>query len=128
MVDETLRACEDALRAAQLAGDVPALERLLDDALLFTGPDGQVYGKADDLEAHRLGWVRIGRLVPSEERVRELGAVAVVSVRMDMAGSWKGEAFEGPFRYTRVWRRAEDGWRVAAGHVSAVLPASSPAT
>ena len=128
MVDETLRACEDALRAAQLAGDVPALERLLDDALLFTGPDGQVYGKADDLEAHRLGWVRIGRLVPSEERVRELGAVAVVSVRMDMAGSWKGEAFEGPFRYTRVWRRAEDGWRVVAGHVSAVLPASSPAT
>ena len=128
MVDETLRACEDALRAAQLAGDVPALERLLDDALLFTGPDGQVYGKADDLEAHRLGWVRIGRLVPSEERVRELGAVAVVSVRMDMAGSWKGEAFEGPFRYTRVWRRAEDGWRVVAGHVSAVLPTSSPAT
>lgn len=128
MVDETLRACEDALRAAQLAGDVPALERLLDDALLFTGPDGQVYGKADDLEAHRLGWVRIGRLVPSEERVRELGAVAVVSVRMDMAGSWKGEAFEGPFRYTRVWRRAEDGWRVVAGHGSAVLPASSPAT
>ena len=128
MVDETLGACEDALRAAQLAGDVPALERLLDDALLFTGPDGQVYGKADDLEAHRLGWVRIGRLVPSEERVRELGAVAVVSVRMDMAGSWKGEAFEGPFRYTRVWRRAEDGWRVVAGHGSAVLPASSPAT
>jgi len=128
VVDETLRACEDALRAAQLAGDVPALERLLDDALLFTGPDGQVYGKADDLEAHRLGWVRIGRLVPSEERVRELGAVAVVSVRMDMAGSWKGEAFEGPFRYTRVWRRAEDGWRVVAGHGSAVLPASSPAT
>lgn len=121
--DESLRASEDALRRAQLAGDVAALERLVDDALLFTGPDGAVYGKADDLDAHRQGWVRITRLEPSEEQVREAGDWAIVSVRMDMAGSWKGAPFAGPFRYTRVWRRTGDGWRVVAGHVSAILPA-----
>jgi hypothetical protein len=28
---------------------------LLDDDLVFTGPDGAVYGKHDDLDAHRRG-------------------------------------------------------------------------
>ena len=81
---------------------------------------GAIYGKADDLEAHRAGWVRITRLEPSDEHIQRFGAVAVVSVRMQMAGSFKGAAFAGPFRYTRVWREAAGGWRVVAGHVSAV--------
>ena len=118
---EALLACEAAIRRAQLAGDVAALDRLVDDALVFTGPDGAVYGKADDLDAHRQGWVRITRLEPSEERVQRFGRVAVVSVRMEMAGTFHGAAFAGPYRYTRVWCERPDGWRVVAGHVSAVL-------
>lgn len=118
---DSLLACEAALRTAQLEGDVAALERLLDDALVFTGSDGAVYGKTEDLDAHRRGWVRITRLEPSEERVERYGGVAVVSVRMEMAGSWQGVPFEGPFRYMRVWRRTGDGWRIVAGHVSAVV-------
>lgn len=118
--DLTLHAAEDALRRAQLAGDVAALDRLVDDALVFTGPDGLVYGKADDLEAHREGWVCITRLEPSEERVLRFGPVAVITVRMEMAGSFKGMPFAGPFRYTRVWREGPAGWRIVAGHVSAV--------
>ena len=126
MSARSLAECEAALRRAQLAGDVAALDGLIDDALLFTGSDGAVYGKADDLDAHRRGWVRIGRLDPTEEQVQEHGDFAVVSVRMDMAGSWKGEPFEGAFRYTRIWRRVPDGWRVVAGHVSAA-PVTAPA-
>ena len=117
---DPLRAREAALRQAQLSGDVSALDRLVDDALVFTGPDGAVYGKADDLDAHRQGWVRITRLEPSDERVQRFGRVAVVSVRMEMAGTFKGTPFAGPFRYTRVWCERPDGWRVVAGHVSAV--------
>ena len=122
LADDSLRAREAALRRAQLTGDAATLERLVDDALVFTGPDGAVYGKADDLAAHRQGWVRITRLEPSEERVQRFGNVAVVSVRMEMAGTFKGVPFAGPFRYTRVWCERPDGWRVVAGHVSAVQP------
>ncbi len=119
-MDPELQACEAKLRNAQLAGDAAALEVLLDDALMFTGPDGAVYGKADDLDAHRRGWIVITRLEPSDERAQQHGDLAIVSVRMEMAGSWRGEAFEGPFRYTRVWRRFANGWRIVAGHVSAI--------
>jgi hypothetical protein len=88
---------------------------------VFTGPNGAVYGKKDDLDAHRRGLVRITRLEPSEERIQRFGDIAVVSVRMEMSGTFEGETFAGPFRYTRVWRAQADSWRIVAGHVSAVL-------
>ncbi len=119
--EASLRECEAALRQAQLASDVRILDRLLDDALVFTGPKGAVYGKKDDLDAHRHGVIRITRLEPSEERIQRFGHIAVVSVRMEMSGTFEGEAFAGPFRYTRVWRADADGWRVVAGHVSGVV-------
>jgi hypothetical protein len=40
-----VQSAELALRQAQLAGDVAVLETLLDDALVFTGPDGAIYSK-----------------------------------------------------------------------------------
>ena len=118
--EESLLECEAALRRAQVASDVAEIDRLVDEELVFTGPDGALYSKADDLEAHRTGMVRIARLEPSEERVQRFGSIAVISVRMDMAGSFRGEPFAGPFRYTRVWCARPEGWRVVAGHVSAV--------
>jgi hypothetical protein len=118
--DAALHTCEAALRRAQLTSDVAELDRLVDEALVFTGPNGLVYGKADDIDAHRRGLIRITRLDPSEERVQRFGEIAVVSVRMEMSGTFEGAAFAGPFRYTRVWRAHGDAWRIVAGHVSAV--------
>ena len=119
--DDALRAAEAALRQAQLTNDTEALDRLLDESLVFTGPDGAIYGKADDLHAHRERWLRLTRLEPSEERVQRFGRIAVVSVRMEMAGSFKGAPLGGSYRYTRIWCKRPEGWRIVAGHVSAVL-------
>jgi hypothetical protein len=119
--DDALRAAEAALRQAQLTNDTEALDRLLDESLVFTGPDGALYGKADDLHAHRERWLRLTRLEPSEERVQRFGRIAVVSVRMEMAGSFKDAPLGGSYRYTRIWCKRPEGWRIVAGHVSAVL-------
>ena len=43
-----MRTAERRLQAAQLASDVAALDELLDDRLVSTGPDGALYGKQDD--------------------------------------------------------------------------------
>ena len=119
-MDSGLHESENALRRAQLASDAGALDRLVDESLIFTGPDGGIYRKTDDLDAHRNGWIRITRLDPSEEHVQEFGEIAVISVRMEMAGLFHDAPFSGSFRYTRVWRHFADGWRIVSGHVSAI--------
>lgn len=117
---------EAELRAAQLAADVAALDGLIAEELLFTGPDGRLGTKAQDLEAHGSGAVRFRRHEPEELRVRRVGAnVAVSALRARLAVEVGEMVHEGTFRYTRVWAREPDGtWRVVGGHVSEV-PAGS---
>lgn len=122
-------ALEAALRAAQLDADVAALDRLIADALLFTGPDGELGTKAQDLELHGSGAVRFRSHEPEELRVRRVGSdVMVCALRARLAVEVAGRLVRGTFRYTRVWAR-EHGteWRVVGGHVSEVRPLASDA-
>src|SRR5690606_24042503 len=118
---------EARLRAAQLAADVNALDALIDEELLFTGPDGQLATKAQDLAAHASGAVRFLAHEPEELRVRRVGPdVAIAALRTRLSVRVLGAELRETSRYTRVWARQIDGrWRVVAGHVSAVPPASS---
>jgi hypothetical protein len=59
---EALRAAERRLQRAQLASDVAALDELIDDRLVFTGPDGKHYTKQDDLRVHRSGQQSMSRV------------------------------------------------------------------
>lgn len=112
---------EADLRAAQLAADVVALDRLIADDLLFTGPDGKLGTKAQDLAAHRSGVIRIREHAPSELRVRRLGIdAAIVALRTRLLVEVNGSPVHGMYRYTRVWAREGGRWRVAGGHVASV--------
>jgi hypothetical protein len=120
--DPEIIALEARLRSAQLAADVVELDALIAERLLFTGPDGQVGTKAQDLDAHRSGIVRFRAHEPEELRVRRIGGdVAVTALRARLAVEVAGTLVSGTYRYTRVWAR-EDGeaWRVVGGHVSEV--------
>lgn len=106
----------------KLNADVIALERLIADELLFTGPDGQLGSKAEDLALHSSGAVRFRSHEPEELRVRRVGVdVAVSALRARLTVEVHGELLSGTYRYTRVWAR-ENGstWRVVGGHLSAV--------
>ena len=122
--DAEVVSLEARLRAAQLAADVSALHALIADELLFTGPDGSVGTKEQDLAAHRSGAVRFRAHEPEELRVRRVGAdVAVTALRARLTVEVGGTLAHGTYRYTRVWAREADGrWRVVGGHVSAVAP------
>jgi hypothetical protein len=119
MTDPIL-AREEELRQAQLSSDVEALDRLLDDELVFTTLNGSVVGKGDDLALHRSGMFKITRMDPGERHVLRLGTVVAVSVRMETAARIDGAEVSGPLRYTRVWCERPGGWRVVAGHMSTV--------
>lgn len=119
--DDVIQAREAELRQAQLSGDVAALDRLIDDDLIFTAIDGSLVAKADDLEMHRSGRLKITMMEPRDWKIRHLGSTAIVSVRMAFEGVMDGADVGGALRYTRVWQEWPDGWRVVAGHMSRVM-------
>jgi ketosteroid isomerase-like protein len=118
MNDDPILDGEAALIDAQFNNDVAALDQLLDDELMFTALDGLIATKKDDLNAHRARRLRLKRSVPTDRRIQRLGDVAVVNVRMEMAGTYDGAPFAGAYRYTRVWCKRPGGWRIVAGHIS----------
>src|SRR4051812_41105982 len=115
MADDPILAVEDELREAMLAGDVGALDRLLDDDLVFISHVGEVVGKAEDLEMHRTGRLRITSMTPSDRRIQRLGSTVVVSVRMHTSAIVDGTPVEQTFRYTRVWHQRVGGWKIVSG-------------
>lgn len=104
-----------------IASDLAALDELISSDLLFTNHLGQVFDKQDDLALHRSGILKFHAIVPSEMRVKASGALAVVSVRMALAGAYDSAPFAADLRYTRIWRLSDHGaWHIVAGHSSAV--------
>lgn len=113
---------EEKLRQAMLFSDVSTLDELIADDLVFTMHTGVLVDKQTDLEAHRAGIQKLTTLNGQAQRVQIYDNAAVVTVKMEIAGTFQGEAFAGTFRYTRVWAQPQGRWQIVAGHVSQVLP------
>ena len=120
-----LLAAERALQAAQLTGDVSALDRLLDDRLVAIGPDGARYTKDDDLAGYRSGSSVVSELVEEDLELIVAGATGVTFFTGSIAGTFAGAPMSARLRYTRAWTHDDQaGWRVLAAHI-AVLPPPS---
>ncbi len=100
---------QEALPCGILTSDVAVLDRLLDDLLLFTSIDGTLACKNDDYPCSVLD--------ACESR---LGETSVVSVRMNAEAAMDGVPVTATLRYTRVWHKRPEGWRLVAGHMSTV--------
>jgi ketosteroid isomerase-like protein len=119
LMDE-LREAERRLQAAQLAGDIAALERLLDDRMIFTfGPDGKCYTKQDNLQLHRLRQQVLTKVVEEDLTVLVEGRTGVTWFLGALEGTFAGTPFTARLRYTRTWIHDDDhGWRIVAAHAS----------
>jgi hypothetical protein len=111
---------EDRLRLAMLSSDIAVLDALLSEGLTFVDQNGRVLSKADDLDAHRSGLLRLSRLDYSTRRIQPTGHCAVVTLRADIEGAYAITPFSGLFAYTRVWGHFNGTWRVLAAHCSMV--------
>ena len=112
---------EERLRLAMMDSDVAQLDALLADELVFTNHLGHLLSKQADLAAHQQRLLTITALKASEQHVRIEGRVAVVSVRMQLTGTYHDAETHGDFRFTRVWAQAPDGaLQVIAAHSGVV--------
>jgi hypothetical protein len=119
-LEESLRAAEHRLQAAQLAGDADALDDLLDDRLLYTGgPDGARYSKSDDLSIQRSRRQRLTRVEEDDLSVLVDGQLGVTWFRGTLEGVFDGTEFSARLSFTRTWTYSpSSGWRVIAAHAS----------
>ena len=125
--DPEIVALEERLRSAQLNADGEALDQLISDDLLFTGPDGNLATKSVDIGAHQSGLIRFLKHEPKEMKIRKVGAdVAIVALRTFLEVEVSGNVISGTYRYTRVWAREGDrSWRVVGGQVSEISHATT---
>jgi len=116
---------EERLRVAMLRSDVDELDALIHDDLLFVGPDGGIYTKADDLHLHRSGAQRMSQADWHSVEVRSYGMTCVTAVTAQLSGTFMGAPFSGRFRYVRTWVQQEGDWRVVSGSVCAIAATES---
>ncbi|MEU7581722.1 nuclear transport factor 2 family protein [Streptomyces sp. NPDC041068] len=120
-----LSVAERRLQAAQLASDVNVLDELIDDAGQFTGPDGNLHSKQDDLRAHATGHQVLTRLDEEDLQVLATAYTGVTWFLGTLEGSVGGQPLAARIRYTRTWVRGRTGWKVIAAHATFVTAASA---
>lgn len=121
IVETQIIDAEERLRRAMIASDVNVLDELLAPEIIITNHFGQLMSKEDDLAAHKSGLIKIHELTPSERQIQIHGEVAIVSVRMQIVGSYDGNPANGDFRFTRVWAISGSGtYHIVAAHIGMV--------
>lgn len=103
-----------------LAADVEKLDALIEEDLLFVGPTGSLLSKEADLGLYRSGEQSMSAIDLQERHFRIGMQAAAVSSLAFVVGSFKGQGFQGHFRYLRIWHRSTTGWKLVAGSVSQV--------
>lgn len=123
---ESLRTAERRLQAAQLASDVDALTELMDDAVRFTAPDGNLYTKQDDLRVHESGQQVLTRVEEEDLQILATEHTGITWFLGTLEGTVGGEPFAARMRYTRTWIHDQGGWRILAAHATILTDNRTP--
>ncbi len=107
---------------AHLRGDADALERLWSDELRVVVPRMAPLTKAEALSFFRSGRMKFLRYETSELDVLVYANTAVVSGRVRRSRERGGQVVEDNWRFTKVYVRTGDAWRVVAYHASETGP------
>ncbi len=124
-----VEALEEQWRVAQLAGDIPAMDKLLSDDYIGISMTGQVHTKAQQLERMRSRAFVLNKIDLGEIQVKLVGAIAIVTSRADVEGVSDGIPVKGTYRYTRVYQRLPSGdWRITSFEATRVPTPRGPKT
>lgn len=121
VLESEIIAAEEKLRVAMLNSDTGILDELMSSELIFTNHLGHLLTKQDDIAAHTSGLLTLVELTPSEQRIHMSSGIAIVSVRMQLSGSYAGMKTAGDFRFTRVWSLSPSGnWQIIVANACLV--------
>lgn len=115
MAEENLRRLDDQIRVAMINGDVDILNSLMADDFVGTNPFNRVVNREHVLEMVRAGRLRHSQFERVIDEVRLWGDTAVV-IGHETVTDKGGPARER--RYTDVWRRQDQQWRLTVRHAN----------
>lgn len=115
-LDQTaIQHVEQQLLTAIQTKDFTLLDELLHDDLLFVIPTGQTVTKAMDLENLKSGNLVIESMTTTEQQISRIADTAVVSVVVQLKGTYLGQPIDNAFKYIRTWNLFGQQWKVIGG-------------
>lgn len=118
-MENEMQALLDARAAALVRGDAAFFREFLADEFVYTNAGGTVFDKAGYIEFFLVsGDMRWRSQEIDDFRVRGHGDVAIVTCRLRDRAEFRGQAIDGRFRSTLVFRRRGDAWLCLAGHAT----------
>jgi hypothetical protein len=114
---------QQTLANAWLAGDRPAVERIIAPDWKSTGPDGRLTDRRrvlSDVFESRIHKIR--RLEIDDVTARVFGDAAVVTGRTHGVGEFDGASYDVVIRFTDTFVRIDGRWQAVASHASILTP------
>jgi ketosteroid isomerase-like protein len=113
-----LQRLERVWNEAHIRGDSETLSRLWADDLEVAVPKMPVMKKGELIKFLDSGRMKFQRYETSDLNFRTYGQSAVVTGRLQRKREINGRTVEDDWRFTKVYQRTDDGWRVVSFHAS----------
>jgi ketosteroid isomerase-like protein len=123
--DSEIIALSKRIVELELRRDADALSALLSDDYIGVDPSGALITKDISVGRYRNPEFQLHEHGVSEISVRVLGDVAVEVGIMSMRGRLDTFEFGGKYRYSHIWVRSREGWKVSASQLTPMLRESA---
>jgi ketosteroid isomerase-like protein len=116
-----VEALEEQWRVAQLASDVPTIDRLMSEDFIGISMTGEANTKEQQLDRFRNSKLVLTQIDLSDRKIKLVGSVAIVTSLAQVEGTNEGEPLHGMYRYTRVYQRLATGvWQTTNFEVTRI--------
>ena len=113
-VQEQLKKLETDRAAAAVKGDVATLEKQTADDYTFINLYGQMSDKSQMVNAFKTGQTKLTSDELSDMKVRVYGDTAVITGKVDVAGTMAGKDTKAQIMFTRVYVKKNGQWQSVA--------------
>jgi len=122
--EKAVAALDTEYQAAVERNDADTMAKILADDFVLVVGKGTVFTKADLLKSARDKDAIYEKQVEIDDsqKVRVWGDTAVVTAKLWLKGSQKGQAFDRKLWFSDTYVRTPDGWKYVFGQSSIALP------
>ena len=117
-IEQVIRQLDGERIQAQIGADAASLDRIYADDFIGVGPSGTVRTKKQVILDFTSGTLKFQSITTDEVQVRVYENTAVETGLSTMDGQDNGKAVPRNTRFTRVWVKQQDYWRLVANHYS----------